>query len=632
MQLEALKPFDDLAHKPGYVKLDWFGGVYANLRQSDNPLLECMFTPVKFETGGKILQDIKQQFRAKIAVGYLPALFLGRVFENGRPTRNWPGKPFETIDFQFDPSNEKETEEVVLENVFENPRDAFLSERNSAGGTRAGLKRLHGTLTASTNPATQEKLLRSKDRRWTRKIVLIHELELIRFYLTNSEHSCRNIFNGAFADHRIFKDVFNATHEKPGFYPKINKHRFVYRFRYREADAPTLGRILFEPDKLALRAAQRVHSSMIANNINFEDGTSGYPRTSFPFKSPTTLQLEGRWIKVNSSDWVFLAHRILGCSAPFPFEGLSFCREVEPGGTPPPSDAKPAFPYSNRQEHGPDADDPSAFGNSVNDEHPSMFAPRVEADLGFRQFGGLQGVDLERKKLLASKFKSGAKISIFVDGLINSSAGSGTSGKTSSIGQSLITRNVKPSLVTPDIENFIRTLVELRADKPPKWKLTTLAMDRGCQLNGEWHAYFPEVNCEKRKSQIRQFSFMDGEQTVPRSYICVEVSFADAKLGKEFVYLFEAQRRPRESNEAGKAAGYKEQLPILLLKAIDGQQVEPKDFQPMIKATVVKKTWPSQSELHSFVRDETMHGMGAQTVAAVSARVRELIDRNLGND
>ena len=128
-------------------------------------------------------------------------------------------------------------------------------------------------------------------------------MELIRFYLINSEHSSKNIFTGAFQKERLLIDVINTIHETPWLEKGMG--RFVYRHGYKKTDALSLGRILFEPDGIALRAAQKVHKQITADRINFSNGWIGFPKTHFPFKQKTKLQLYGKRL-LTESGFIFL--------------------------------------------------------------------------------------------------------------------------------------------------------------------------------------------------------------------------------------------------------------------------------------------------------------------------------------
>lgn len=88
MPTHELKPFAGLPIDDIKYVLDFIGGVRPNLREHDNPLLECYFTPLappKENPAGKSFRQHKGQIPVNIAVGYLPALVLGRTFQNQRP-------------------------------------------------------------------------------------------------------------------------------------------------------------------------------------------------------------------------------------------------------------------------------------------------------------------------------------------------------------------------------------------------------------------------------------------------------------------------------------------------------------------------------------------------------------------
>lgn len=88
MPAHDLKPFTGLPTDDIKYVLDFIGGVKPNLREHDNPLLECYFTPFAPPAENpqdKPFRQHKGQICIPIAVGYLPALVLGRTFQNQRP-------------------------------------------------------------------------------------------------------------------------------------------------------------------------------------------------------------------------------------------------------------------------------------------------------------------------------------------------------------------------------------------------------------------------------------------------------------------------------------------------------------------------------------------------------------------
>ncbi|MDT4332975.1 hypothetical protein RPD76_23945 [Methylomonas sp. MV1] len=613
-----LKKFRNLKHSDDLLSLDWFGGISPNSDETDNPLIECFFTPT---TPGTFQRAYIGQIRAGIAVGYLPSLFLGQFFRNGKhvPLSQW--QQSETITFELDTSDLEAVKDATLHDANLADQSKLLASHFSDIRKRSGIKLLNGLLVKSDRESAARFILKNGP---TPMSAIIHDMELIRFYFTNSPFSSKQIFNGAFQKEELFVRVFNRIHEHPWFDTSTKSGRFVYRHGYKQADAPILGRILFEPNGLALKAVQRVFKQITVDRINYSDGWLGFPRTDFPFNGKTRLKLKGRRLKTQDG-FIFLACQMIGCSGPFPFKSLSYSDEICPGGAPPPQDAPVAFPGANTLVHGPANEDPQdQHGESVSDEPPLSNAIKITSELDYREFEGLRAVKLKHEKLRDSTHQSEFKNQEYDDSLVNASTGGGVSGNSSAVGQEFSTQQRPQSTVSPDLETFVKIINDLRKIRPT-WKIKTICVGNGVEEEGEWFSFFPKVPCKQRKRMMRQFSFMDKDKFIRRKFLCVEIN-----VDKRYLYIFEAQRRLRDTPPADeKSSPYKEDLPILLLRGIGYEEVLGDDFIEILKLTVKNETWPDGSDLTHFVKDYTVHGMGAQSVHAVVVRILELIDRNL---
>lgn len=618
MKTKELKPFEQLNHSDELLRLDWFGGVHGNLDEGDNPLIECFFTPIDPPDPSKGRPNprprVKDQFIAGIAAGYLPIQFIGKYFRSGKaaPLAQWPIA--ERITFEVDVSDASSVTECTFPDLHI-PKNDFIAYRHTNQASRAGLKLLRGTILGSTS----DKIKKFPDS----QVVVIHELELIRYYLTVSSFSCKNIFTGAFTNENLTKRVVNTIHEPVTFDAVIRRGRFVYRHGYKEKDAPILGRILFDRSGLALKATQRVHSTILADQINADSRLIGYPRTLFPFTGKTTLTLSGRRVKT-SDGFIFLAYRIHSCSSPFPYKSLSYCDEIAQGGAPAPSDAPIAFKDHTALEVGPAHD--SDFGVSTSHEQPSAASAQLQFELGQREYPGLQGVSLSKEKLRDSTHRSEKKSVNYLDTLINASTGGGKTGESSAARQSVSERIVTPSPVTPDLETFIKIIRGVGV-LHPEWDISTITIGRGFELDGVNFSQFPPVPCRKRKNIMRQFSFMDWIKHEPRRFVCVKVC-----ANEQYFYLFEAQRRlkvpPPPSNSS--ISPYKEDMPIMLLAKQSHEEILEDDFLPIIERTVENTTWPSEDQLDGYSKHVIHHGKGIQSVDDMSARVAQSIFQRLG--
>lgn len=624
MKPNELKPFQELHHTDKLLRLDHFGGIKCNLDETDNPLIECIFTPFELPDPITGIANLKpnryNQFVAGLAVGYLPALFLGQYFRNGKraPKNEW--LPEDSITLNINISDSAAVTECTLADIPLAKNADFISHRFNEAISNSCLKKLRGALTHSSNKNTQWKITNQKNPLPAE--VLIHEMEIIRFYLTNSSHSCKNIFTGAFSKNQIGNRVINELHESCNLDAQTGKARFVYRHGYTESDAPALGRILFESNNLGLDAAQRVHIKTTADRINSEPNWLGYPRTLFPFTGNTRLTLTGRWLKTDPG-YIFLAYRIHSCSAAFPFKVLSYADEMMPGGNPPPDDAKSTFSGQKTIDTGPANDEQQGHptGESKSNQPPNAASKQLLVELREREYVGLANVHLIKEKLRDSTHKSEKKPIRYVDSMVDASTGGARCGDSSTVRQSITEEIIVPSPITADLETFFRVVAKIQTLNS-NWKMSRIVIGCGPE-DGEQTSYFPKVECRKHTHIMRSFSFTDIAKLKRRRFLCVQIG-----VGGRYVYLFEAQRRLKDKSPPANQSPYKEDLPFLLLHAPGFEEVESNDFLPMIVQTVKNKTWPNDNSI-GFHRDFAVHGHGVKSIDELSTRVAQLVLRNL---
>lgn len=343
--IQMLPLFKEIASQDKCYRLEWFGGVYPNLGDQSNPLLECFFTPFDPASGKR---DFSNQLRAGIAVGYLPVLFLGQTFR-GKNWRPALGRPASQLTLQLDLQQPYAVEETSLleldaEARFDPVNWRFLKPDSSREGSplRAGMKRLRGKVLRSVNGNGAEPI-----------VVLVPEIELLRFYYASSEHMAKLILTGNFGRRGWVERTYNLIHEGPSYDLETGVARFVYRLGFSRDDVPVLARVLFEGgERNAFRGVSRPGKMAVAKRINAAGSVSLFhPRTYFPFQGQTSLELAGSYWNLKAGQPVFLVHRILSCSGPFPFKGISFCEEVGPGGKPAGPNAPIAFPGRRRRFH-----------------------------------------------------------------------------------------------------------------------------------------------------------------------------------------------------------------------------------------------------------------------------------------
>lgn len=611
--IQKLPLFKEIASQDKCYRLEWFGGVYANLGDPSNPLIECFFTPFDPRRGKR---DFPNQLRAGIAVGYLPTLFLGQTFK-GKNWRPLLGRPASRITLQLDLQQPEAAEETSLLNVdaeyrFDPVHRRFLQPAPDHEGSplQSGLKLLRGTVLGGPEAAPT--------------VILVPEMELLRFYYASSEHMAKLIFAGHFSSRGWSERTYNMIHEGPTYDLETDIARFVYRLGFSRADVPVLARVLFEgKERGALRGVQRPGRQAIAKRVNAAGSTSLFhPRTCFPFQGVTTLELAGSyWKREGSQQLTFLVHQIMSCSGPFPFKGISYCEEVGPGGKPAGPDAPIAFPGGKRRL----LNGGSGGGLGLSTEPPAGGVEKQLFQGSGRKFLALQGMRIFREKRRDCTHRSDEGGGGAVDDLPNLSTGDPTHGKTSSAPLAIQNKTLRPSVVPANLDAFLDALRVLHKDKP-EWGMETIQAGLDGLYDEErkaWFSLFPSVPCEKRTLQLRQFSFMDDEQTELRRLVCARLTLAEGR----FVYLLDAQRRDRNQPEPGQSP-YMDELPIALLCTTNYGPIDDELFDKILTETVKKTTWPLSGEVAGIMREGTRHGKGAKGVEDIAARMITLVLRH----
>lgn len=619
MAPKKLKRFPELPVDEKLYVLDCIGGIRVNQYESDNPLLQCFFTPLKLGTDATtspLQRDWPQQICVDLAVGYLPALFAGQIFQNQQQQQqaDWP--IVEHISIELAPLSASNIAMSELNLNIPMTSYQYIKYAKNVRYTKVDC------LIQSTDSSTHAWQI---DKKCT---IVFPDIELIRFYLTNSEFSCRKIFSGAFQDDRLATDVININHETVDFDEYTRAGRFVYRFGYRKSDVATLGRILFEDNGLALKAAQQVHKSITASRVNQPNLGLAYPSTHFPFGETSKLHVSGRRLAYTSANnkinYIFLVHQIHSCSAPFPFSSLSYCCEVGPGGPPAPEDAPFAFNGTNTRDKGP-AHGPQNPGFSRSNERPNAASVPLDIVLGDRCFDDLAEKPIFHEKRTASTHRSKQKPPRYLVELLDSSTGKGTTGKSSTTRQQITGENVIAPPLSVNLQSFVAALDEVRNIKPT-WIVSMIHVGEEGDFqedkeSGVPFPLFPIVLCPLRTNVTRIFSFVNDLKTIRKRLICAEVI-----IEHQHLYLLEAERRLT-------AVGHPvNTLPILLLYNAGFDKVSSTNFSKVLIDTVNHGTWPLQGVLENFVRDQIKHSVGSEKTSDIATRLIELIERNIKRD
>ena len=400
----------------------------------------------------------------------------------------------------------------------------------------------------------------------------------------------------------------------------------MYRHGYTKTDALTLGRILFSIDGIAMKGAQRVKNQIDADRINNIYGNYGYPRTHFPFADKTRLVLQGRRIKLQGEgNYAFLTSRIKECSAPFPFNHLSYSDHISPE-NPDPDGLPFHFPPKPKKDiNNHPGTDHGDGEKSVMNQPPNSRAQNLYAQLGDRTFTASKHVTETYHKRRNSKYIS-SKGKVPKDLLEHFNASTGAPTDTGRSNQQKIkAKKFKASAISPDLDTFIDILNAIKIINPT-WEITTLTIGDGYQSETQtdiYYSYFPVIPCRVRKRTMRSFSFMDSDKLINKRFICAQL-----KMDSLYLYLFECERRKNLSNNK-KNNPYLNNSPVLLIFKPGFFQCIEEDFHEVIHDTIIRETWPKAEKLIEFTKDTIKHGQGLQSVDEMASRILDKIAMHL---
>jgi hypothetical protein len=601
--------------------LEWFGGLVNNPDDPSNLLVECVLTPCVEvlgtpESPPRLKRRISAQVVRTIGVCTLAGIELGRRYRDGQlePVSVAGSSPHELISFRFHP---EQAEDTLTSAVGFEPAYAPAGEIPRLGRINGPVKVIKGEVTGSNNPRTPDfEATPSAPRPMT---VILHELEVMRFYYVMSQKMAQALFNGWYEDGELHRRVVLSKHEGPHMRLGTGAARLEYRLGFTADDAPIIGRILFDPH--ALRGARRVGrtlaiDSVLTTTMRGERDGRHYPRTNFPFWHKAQIELAGRRVRLATGEFAFLAYRIISCTSRFPFKSLSYQCEVEPGGVHAPPGAPQAF--ANR----PGKQMPAAGqrGEVVSNERPQANTEPAVSTPERRRILGLDNVELRHEKVRRNTHVAGERMPGRSDpNLQNTSAGAPTSGQ-STAQQQQISDEIDAGRPPVDLATFVQVLRLVKTLRPA-WALSTLP------LGGHWrdqesnvvYSSFPQVQCPKIKSIPRQFSFMDKDKTIRRRLVCAQVQ----DKGR-FVYVLESERRLNSNGQ------YMEELPMLVVWQRLNRRADPRLLKSVLELTVENpsKTWPQTLTQLQLERDAVEHGK-VREVEGLASRLVACINRAL---
>lgn len=618
--LKPLKEFSFPSADP-YL-LDMFGGVFSNPSDPGNPLIECLMTPCipKADGSSGLSRRVSEQVRVGVGAGNLTNLHIGRFVLNGSfsETSDLPDHRLEKITFEIDTQMSNFAHETYLGTIPFEASSGPLSFRQAKQGVLCPVKLLSGTIIETDKLAGKASPIPSRDMK-----VVIHELELIRYYYVNSSNLCRAVFSEAFTDDQIGSAIFAGSPIR-AYDEKQDIHAFTHRQGFIDEDMPILGRILFEPNELALRGVRRIYQSMRASRLsNPRPDMMGYPRTNFPFAQKVRLTLTGHRCRLTDASYVFVAHHIDTCSSAFPFRRLEFASVRATGIVDrdmlPETDQR----YRPRAVVGPAHLSALTGGFNRSDMQPAADSIAVSREVGTRLFLGLAAVTMTRALRTVSIPVTSRRVPEFRPSLKDWSTGKPGSG-TSTAARLLQKERVESGELPADLESFISVIQSLRSIKP-QWEISfEPAGDKAWKdASSAWRGFFPLVNCITRRSLVFKFSYVDPSAKVRRQLICVQIEVRGA-----FVYLLEAQRRIHKDSKTGKVQ-YMDALPVLLIRQHNWSPIDQVQLDKVLKDTVSNpsKTWPNQ--IDGYARSSVDHGNGADTAQKLAQRIAVVVEKFL---
>lgn len=603
------RPIEQLQwEKPFVWVLDWFGGLVDNPTGFDNPSIECLLTPCTPSTDRStgLVRHLRRQVCTTVGVKAIGSIGLGRQYLDGNFVPISAGFTEETIGFKFAQQQPGSVEESLLDRLGLSPSAALISQPLDYLGIKSPVKVVNGMLLKTNHPRSPDR--NASPRHPVPIRVLFHELEIIRFYYTNSVKLVNAVFNGHFAEDKLGLDVLNMNHQGPHYDFERSHHRFEYRLGFAQDDACLIARALFDPTQTAMRGVRRVNQSLLTSKLNeLNPRKTGYPRTLFPYLEEAELTLSGRRLRLEDGSFIFAVNRIESCSARFPFEDLSFQCEIQPGGPPAPEGSLEAFAGQPFQT-GPG----KTRGVMDSEGRPAAGSDVVESVPDIRRFTSL---DLSRCRV--EKYRPNTHTSSKNRWKTNnlnlekSSPGTPTYGKSNAVRQSIIDV-VEGGDVPADLSTFVEIIFGLRL-RHTNWRIETDPTGPAAWRNPSTNILyndFPTIPCPELTSMWRQFSFLNREKTRRRRLICARV-----EVSGRVAYLLEAERRVNEQGQ------YMEELPILMVWTTDYQTIFRSTFEKLLTMTVENpsKTWPKDVSSLNLDRKRIEHGK--------ARNVRDLMDR-----
>jgi hypothetical protein len=585
--MESLKPFSYLKNINYRSTLSHISGIYDNVADPANPLMECVF--VRLDVTHDNLSDMFDGFpktwdssylSVRIATRYLPCLCVGEVYLEGKKTRhsrlnNNDGGVYE-FDIDLNQPPKETTLGKSLGQEFFGKTLTHLKE--------SPIKELNGSL----NTTRSRFIADLKDHRLlangSRVKLIFSEIEILRFYYAKSDKLTEAIFKNHFSDENIPVHITNELHEKREL--KNGKFRFVYRHGFNKADAIVLARIL--SSDTALSGVRRVSQTITTDQANKK--SLYFLRTDFPFQGKSTIKVRGRLGVINDND-VFIVHQILSCSGAFPFSELSYCAEISRGNPNPhgmPMGMKPSPPRI-LDENKPNEEK----GESTSTDGPNKDLKPLTLKIATSSFSAIDRRNIKYEKLRDSTHTSGERKPPHPAHTGNDvSSGSPKKNGNGKSKQKIVDESFL-AIPTTNLKNIIQAMRNSILSTACKTiKSLTLSDGIFIDLLGEALIPFPVIMCRVINKK-RIFSFVDESYKVRRRLLCFQIEYKKNE-NINYLYILEAEERYTSTK-----------LPTLLLYQKNMEIIEKDMLESLLMWTVRNQDWP-RYESHPELNTETL--------------------------
>ena len=295
-------PQDDL-----YWRIDWFGDVAHGINTPTEPKISVMLSPLNIDALEKnelwyinIIDHLRQKV-VYINVGYLPYIYIGAFFKNGRLSIEPRFQKYKIETQTLDLTN-GETARLIPANFKIQDNEGNADFIIPSKGHRLGMIGLSTKLFAIDDNNTKYKYL-------------IPSIEIGRYFYFNSTKLIRQLFWGGLKGNNT---IYNPS---KSYLADDGRGFLCLREGIDDADCWVVSQFAF--NKNTFNRATQIHTSNVKNKLK---NIPLNPEIIPPIDGVFTLKMQGKWIK-STGEWRFLVFRILNSNYSFPTDNLHVDRD-----------------------------------------------------------------------------------------------------------------------------------------------------------------------------------------------------------------------------------------------------------------------------------------------------------------